>query len=653
MGGAAGDCNDFAVPGRGDRAKWRKPVLYLQPAIGQSARKMRRQLRYVSFLALYGVIAALSYWGAWLLRFGFYPDLSGIPDNFRDLWWQQGLYFIPLKLLMLHAFGQFHGFFRFFRFPDAVRLALASGLFSGLCLLVWSFSSFRYVPPALVLAGDFLIFTFLIMSLRVGIRILDEWSQARGGPEVERVGIIGVGEVGSSLAAELISQPRLKMRPVAFFDDEAKFHGRVLHGVPVLGPPESISEYFESHGLDKVVLAMPSAPPSRIREISVQLKSAKIPLETVPTIGQLLRGARPTDLREVQIEDLLYREPVAIDTAALSGLIQGRRVWVTGAGGSIGSELARQVAKLGPAHLFLIDLSEGGLFQIERQLREEAPELSLSARVLDLRRTERVAALMAADLPEVILHAAAHKHVGMMERQPREAFANNTIATLELARLAVAHGVASFCLISTDKAVEPSNVMGASKCLAEKAIRDLIDAGQAGSTAFSMVRFGNVIGSSGSVIPIFERQIAERRPVTVTDPGMTRYFMTIPEAVGLVLQATAFKEKAALFTLDMGEPVRIDTMARDLIRLKGLEPDVDIPVVYTGIRPGEKLHESVHYTAEVLESTAHPKIQRVRPDSRGPERSEAFLAELAAAARAAGTLEEAELRELLFRLVDA
>ena len=613
---------------------------------------MRHQLRFFSFLALYGLIAAFSYWGAWLLRFGFEPALSGIPERFDPLWWQQGAYFIPLKLLVLHGFGQYGGFFRYFRFPDAVRLALASGLFSGLCLIVWSLSSFRFVPPALVLAGDFLIFTFLTMSLRVGIRLADEWWQGRvrGGRKIERVGIIGVGEVGSSLAAELLSQPKQGMRPVLFFDDEPKHCGRSLHGIPVVGSPDEIPEYYEAQEFDKVVLAMPSARADRIREISVQLKSAKIPLETVPSIGQLLRGARKTDLREVRIEDLLYREPVAIDMEALSGLIRGRRVWVTGAGGSIGSELVRQVARLAPEHLFLLDASEGALFQTERQLAEDEASPPVDAAVVDLRRTGRIDELMAAHPPDVIFHAAAHKHVGMMERQPREAFANNSIATLELARMAVAHGVASFCLISTDKAVEPSNVMGATKRIAEKAVQALIDAGGAGETTFSIVRFGNVIGSSGSVIPIFEKQIAEGRPVTVTDKAMTRYFMTIPEAVGLVLQATAFRQKAALYTLNMGEPVRIDAMARDLIRLKGLEPDVDIPVVYTGIRPGEKLHEAVHYPSEKLEQTAHAKIARVPLAAQDAAAAKAYLAELEGLHGKIGNREESGFREALFRL---
>lgn len=614
---------------------------------------MSYHLRLVLFLLIYAAIAALSYWGAWMLRFGYYPDLSGIPDQYKDLWWQQGLYFLPLKLLCLYAFGQFHGFIRFFRFPDAVRLATASGLFSFACLVVWSFTGIEYVPPALVLAADFLLFTFFTMSLRVGIRMLDEWWQAHlsGARKAERVAVIGVGDVGSSLVSQLMTQPGQGMRPVAFFDDAEGFHGRSLHGLPVLGAPEEIPSYYESHELDKVVLAMPSASAERVREISILLKLARIPLETVPTLSQMLRGAPATELRKLRIEDLLYREPVAINMEEVRGLVQGKKVWVTGAGGSIGSELAMQLARLEPAELMLIDASEGALFQVERRLKEDSFGPSPKVVVMDLRDRARVEELMQLDKPELIYHAAAHKHVGMMERQPREAFANNTMVTLHLARQAVAQGVESFCLISTDKAVEPTNVMGATKRLTERAIKAMIDAGGAGATVFSMVRFGNVIGSSGSVIPIFEQQIAERRPVTVTDKEMTRFFMTIPEAVGLVLQATAFKARAALFTLDMGEAVRIDDVARDLIRLKGLEPDLDIPIIYTGIRPGEKLHESIHYPKEELEATEHPKIQRVMLTAREAEAARTFLTSLEALSQGMAGKEDGDFREALFRLL--
>ena len=284
-------------------------------------------------------------------------------------------------------------------------------------------------------------------------------------------------------------------------------------------------------------------------------------------------------------------------------------------------------------------------------LEGNAPSLPLEVVVADLRNEHDVDALLERHQPDVVFHAAAHKHVGMMERQPREAFANNTEVTLRLAEKAVAHGVKSFCLISTDKAVEPSNVMGATKRLAEKAVQAIVDSDGAGKTHFTVVRFGNVIGSSGSVIPIFQKQIEERRPVTVTDREMTRYFMTIPEAVGLVLQATAFESVAALYTLDMGQPVKIDSMARDLIRLKGLEPDVDIPVVYTGIRPGEKINESIHYPMENLEGTAHPKIGRVALASQDSASAGAFFEKMDAMGEASANQGDRAFRERLFGFV--
>lgn len=615
---------------------------------------MSSSFRVLLFLILYAVIAVFSYWGAWMLRFGYNLDLSGIPEHFQSLWWQQGLYLLPLKLGCLMFFGQFNGFIRFFRFPDALRLVAASGLFSFCALVVWHFTSWRYVPPALVLAADFLLFTVMAMGLRVGFRLLDQWHQEQigAGRKPTRVGIIGVGESGSSLAAELLAQPSLGMRPVAFFDVAMENSGRSLHGIPVLGGPESIPAYFESHDLQKVVLAMPKASPVEIRKITVLLRAAKIPLETVPTIGQLLSGAHLNQTREIRIEDLLYREPVAINMEQVGRLICGRRVLVTGAGGSIGSELCLQIAKLGPSELVLLDRCEGTLFYTEKQLLDAGVPTPLSVHVVDLRDGFRLDQVLNATQPELIFHAAAHKHVGMMERQPGEAFANNTIVTLDLAKRAVALGVSAFCMISTDKAVEPSNVMGVTKRLAEKAIQAVVDSQSAGKTKFAIVRFGNVIGSSGSVIPIFEKQIEEHRPVTVTHPEMTRYFMTIPEAVGLVLQATAFDMEASLYTLDMGKPVRIDDMARDLIRLKGLEPDVDIPIVYTGVRPGEKIHERIHYPIEKLEATTHPKISRVALLASDPITARSYLARMMEALALAGQIGDAEFREQLFSLLE-
>jgi len=584
-------------------------------------------------LLLYGVAAIASYWLAWTLRFGFYRDIDGMPDQFRALWIIQGVYIVPFKLFCLYVLGQFSGLVRFFRLPDAIRLLVASSLATFVCLVVWVISSFQYVPPGSVLLVDFFLFTSFVVGLRVAIRVIDERRRQLlyAGQKMERVAIIGAGQAGSALVSELISQVELGMRPVVFFDDNKVKQGRQLHGIPIAGLPEQIPSYHATHDLDKVVLAMPSAAPARVREIVSFLKRHNIPVETVPSVGEIMSGDFRVSLtRDVHIEDLLYREPIEINSGEIKQFVGGNVVLLTGAGGSIGQELATQLASMQPSRLILLDRSEGALFLTEKLLLDSGMNVSIETRVVDVQDKQQLEAVFEAFEPSIVYHAAAHKHVGMMERQPMEAFLNNALATYEFAKLAVKHSVRNFCLISTDKAVYPTSVMGATKRLAELAIQVLIAQRQCGETDFSIVRFGNVIGSSGSVIPIFEKQIDQGGPVTVTDPAMTRFFMTIPEAVGLVLQATSFPEKQALFVLEMGQPVKIDDVARDLIRLKGLEPDVDIEIVYTGAKPGEKLAEVLQYDEETLLPTAHPKVSRIASDLNEWEGSVAFLQEFEA-----------------------
>jgi FlaA1/EpsC-like NDP-sugar epimerase len=313
----------------------------------------------------------------------------------------------------------------------------------------------------------------------------------------------------------------------------------------------------------------------------------------------------------VRIDDLLYRDSVQLNLDEIKQFVEGNVILLTGAGGSVGQELAIQLAGMQPSKLVLLDRSEGALFLTEQILLDSGTHVPLETRVVDVKDSQQMEACLNAFEPTIVYHAAAHKHVGMMERQPMEAFLNNALATYEFAKLAVRYSVRKFCLISTDKAVYPSSVMGASKRLAELFIQALIGLGHCGGTDFSIVRFGNVLGSSGSVLTIFERQINRGGPVTVTDPRMTRYFMSIPEAVGLVLQATSFQEKHALYALEMGEAVQIDTVARDLIRQKGLEPDVDIEIVYTGAKAGEKLAEALQYEGETVHPSQHPKVLRI------------------------------------------
>ncbi|MGJ8648945.1 MAG: polysaccharide biosynthesis protein [Opitutaceae bacterium] len=575
---------------------------------------MSRPLRFIILIALYGSAALVSYWLSWKLRFGFYSGIDGIPERFRDLVAIQGLWILTFKMVCLYALGQFTGLLRFFRLPDAIRLFVGSSLATAVLLAIWVVSSYQYVPPASVLLTDYILFTFSVMGLRGGIRIVDERRKGffRGGKKLERVAIVGAGQAGSALVSELISQPELGMRPVIFFDDSSEKHGRQLHGIPIAGAPEQIPSFFATHDLDKVILAMPSASPERLRALVSLLKQHKIPVETVPSVGEIVSGSfRASQTREVNIEDLLYRDPVKIDPIEIHEFVGNHVVLLTGAGGSIGQELAYQLASMEPSRLIIVDRCESALFLTEKILLDSGVKVQLETRVADIKNTRELRQLFEEFRPNIIYHAAAHKHVGMMERQPMEAFLNNAFGTYEFAKLAVEYSVQSFCLISTDKAVYPSSAMGASKRLAELAIQALIATGGSGEVDFSIVRFGNVIGSSGSVIPIFEKQIDRGGPVTVTDPSMTRYFMTIPEAVGLVLQASSFDEKNALFVLDMGQPVRIDDVARDLIRLKGLEPDVDIEITYTGARPGEKMEEVLQYEDEILMPTKHSKISRI------------------------------------------
>ena len=612
---------------------------------------MSHFFRFLSLVGLYTVIAIASYWVAWRIRFGFYPGLDGIPSRFDQTLLSQALYIIPFKLLCLYALGQFNGLIRYFRMPDAIRLFIGSSIASLTLIVVWVLSSYDYVPPGSVILVDYIVFTFALMGCRVAIRLIDEQKKGLSskGRKSTKVAIVGAGQAGSSLVSQLFSHPELKMRPVAFFDDAVEKKGRTLHGISVLGRPDAIPEYYRTRDFDKVILAIPSASTERLREITVLLKRNGIPVETVPTVGQLLDGHfDPSRTREVRIEDLLYRDAVQIDLKGIQRRIAGKRVLITGAGGSIGGELARQLGQMSPAQLVLVDKNEGALFLTERMLVEDSSDTSVRSVIADIQNEAALDALFSEFAPEIVFHAAAYKHVGMMEKQPRDAFLNNTVATIRLARKAVATGVESFCQISTDKAVDPSSVMGATKRLAELALLALVALNETGRTRFSIVRFGNVIGSSGSVIPIFERQIAERKPVTVTDPAMTRYFMTIPEAVGLVLQTMAFDEEAGLYVLDMGEPVSIDAMARDLIRLKGFEPDVDIPVVYTGRQPGEKLHERLHFTAETLQPTAHPRIHRIASSADFPGEGTRILEELERLSMPGETSDA--LRQALFRL---
>ncbi len=471
---------------------------------------------------------------------------------------------------------------------------------------------------------------------------------APGGP-IQHVLIAGAGEAGAMVLRELRQNPQTGLVPVGFVDDDPLKHGMLLQRVRVLGGRDRIPDLAREHHIEQVIIAMPSAPGAAIREIVEICEAASVRARTVPGIYELLGGAvRLQQLRDVQIEDLLRRAPIQTDTAQVAALLRGKRVLVTGAGGSIGSELCRQILRCSPASLILLGHGENSIFDISNELRKletgdwkletaiaghrypttgtqhaeasfQLPASSISPVIADIRFPERLAAVFAEHRPEIVFHAAAHKHVPLMEDNAVDAVLNNILGTQRVVEASIAAGVERFVLISTDKAVNPTNVMGVTKRIAELIVEA---AARQTGCSYVAVRFGNVLGSRGSVVPFFQRQIAAGGPVTVTHPDVRRYFMTIPEAVQLVLQAAALGHGGEVFVLDMGQPVRIVDLARDLIRLSGLEPEHDIEIRFTGLRPGEKLFEELFAADEEYGRTQHEKIfvaQNGRRDDLQPE----------------------------------
>lgn len=522
------------------------------------------------------------------------------------------LWILPLKLMVLLGIGQFAGLLSYFSVPDLRRLVLALAASSIIMALVWHGSQGHMAPPRSIIVLDLLLSVMMLAAIRLFFRLVREQYFTIGFWNVDaaRVGIVGAGSAGSVLARELSLKRDLGLRPIVFFDDNPQKWGTRVHDIPIIGAPECLAQHRKQLQLDKIIIAMPSASGRRMREVVRLLQSAHIPFETVPSIDQLAAGTvKVSQLRPVAIEDLLGREPVKLETENIRSILKGRVVMVTGAGGSIGSELCRQIAAFGPERLLLVEQSEVQIFAIEQELIGLGYSPLILPIVADILDYPRMNAVFERYQPEVVFHAAAHKHVPMMERHPCEAIKNNTLGTAQLAELCLEHHVQRFVLISTDKAINPTSVMGASKRLAEIFVQ-ACSARHPGPTKFMAVRFGNVLGSSGSVVPIFQKQIAAGGPITVTHPDVERFFMTIPEAVGLVLQSAAQGRGGEIFVLDMGRPIKIVDLARHMIELSGLQPDVDIEIQFTGLRPGEKLTEELFHASEDCVPTTHPKIMR-------------------------------------------
>jgi len=556
-------------------------------------------------------IAALlaSLWLGYLIRFDF-----SVPPDVQQTFPLIFLWVVTVKVFCLWRFRRFEVLLGHFNVSESSSLFWALLVPSLFIFGVSNQLGSDYAPPRSVVLTDFGFSVIGLTAIRLAFRRQIQHRPINGvrpHKRARRAGIIGAGLVGTALAREFDHRRDLGLQAVAFFDDDRLKWGKRNHDVPIVGAPESLLNGKGDLELEEVIIAMPSASAARIAEIVAILRKLQIKFSTVPSIYELTTGqAQVGQLRPVDLKNLLGREQVQLGSEEIKHTLRGSVVMVTGAGGSIGSELCRQIAAYAPCRLVLLEQSEVQLFQIEQELIDAGFGEQIVPVVADILDRPRIEYIFDQFKPQVIFHAAAHKHVPMMELQPGEAIKNNAFGTMQLAEMAQSFNVERFILISSDKAINPTNVMGATKRLAEICVQSLY-ASRPEGTRFMAVRFGNVLGSSGSVVPLFNKQIAAGGPVRVTHPEVTRYFMTIPEAVGLVLQSAAQGQGGEIFLLDMGKPVKILDLARQLIQLSGRVPDRDIRIEFTGLRPGEKLFEELCYQGENVSQTSHPKIHRL------------------------------------------
>ncbi|MDR3602420.1 MAG: nucleoside-diphosphate sugar epimerase/dehydratase [Desulfosporosinus sp.] len=569
--------------------------------------------RTLILMLIDAMLINLAAFGSFYLRF---EVVGGIPIEYYRTYYHTAIVATILYIAVFYVFGLYNRIWQYASTGELLSVVYAVTVGTGGTVAIVYFYSLsqaglRIPHTAAILL--WLAMVFLIGGSRFSWRILQENVFDRHVPGSQKqVLIVGAGDAGVLAARELKNRNYRDGRPVGFIDDALEKQKFRLLGIPVLGTRKDIARVVKGHNIDEVIIAMPSASGDSVREIVQICEKSGVDLKIMPGVYDIISGdINVNPIRQVQVEDLLGRDPVSVDLEEVAGYVTGETVFITGAGGSIGSEICRQITKFNPRQLVLLGHGENSIFDIEQELRTEHPGIDYITEILDIKDREKVFLVFERYKPGVVFHAAAHKHVPLMEKNPEEALKNNVLGTQNLAEAADKVKVKTFVSISTDKAVNPTSIMGATKRTVEMLIQSLDLRSQ---TKFVAVRFGNVLGSRGSVIPTFKRQIANGGPVTVTHPDMVRFFMTIPEATQLVIQAGAMAQGGEIFILDMGKPVKIVDLAKDLIRLSGFEPEVDIKIQFTGIRPGEKLYEELLTTEEGTTSTRHSRIFVAKPN---------------------------------------
>lgn len=607
--------------------------------------------RVIALLFMDVMDVIIASFAALFIRFEF--SFRAIERVFLERYERILLPLILFSLLFFCIWRLYKSVWRYASANELVNVIMACSCVAVAQVIYCHFTD-NYMPKSYHALFWFLL-TALTGCLRFGYRILRIVNNKRAS-RAERescvnVMVIGAGEAGNMILKEVEGSRYLNLRVRCLIDDHPGCHGKMLRGVPIVGGREAIPEAVRQYGVDEIIFAIPSASVQAKKEILDICKETGCKLRTVPGMYQVINGeVSVAKLKEVEIEDLLGREPVQINTEEVLELLSGKVVMVTGGGGSIGSELCRQIAAHRPKQLIIVDIYENNAYEIQQELKLKFPELNMEVLIGSVRNTSRINGIFEAYRPDVVYHAAAHKHVPLMEDSPNEAVKNNVMGTYKTAQAAIRYGTEKFVLISTDKAVNPTNVMGASKRICEMMVQAM---NQRSKTRFAVVRFGNVLGSNGSVIPLFKKQIAEGGPVTVTHPDIIRYFMTIPEAVSLVLQAGAYARGGEIFVLDMGKPMKILDLAVNLIKLSGYKPGEDVEIRFTGLRPGEKMYEELLMNEEGLKKTANSMIFIGKPIEFDVEAFERQLEELIEEARNESADIRAKIREIVPTYRDA